>query len=47
VWGGALFLVLLLTMLNTSGVSAGLRLVATGLSIVAVTTAADGEKRAR
>ena len=30
VWGGALFLVLLLTMLNTFGVSAGVRLLATG-----------------
>ena len=47
VWGGALFLVLLLTMLNTFGVSAGVRLVATGLIIVAVITAAGGEKRAR
>jgi ribose transport system permease protein len=46
VWGGALFLVLLLTMLNTFGVSAGVRLVATGLIIVAVITAAGGEKRA-
>ena len=47
VWGGALFLVLLLTMLNTFGVSAGVRLVATGLIIVAVITAAGGEKRVR
>jgi ribose transport system permease protein len=47
VWGGALFLVLLLTMLNTFGVSAGVRLVATGLIIVAVITAAGGETRAR
>jgi ribose transport system permease protein len=47
VWGGALFLVLLLTMLNTFGVSAGVRLLATGLIIVAVITAAGGEKRAR
>ena len=45
VWGGALFLVLLLTMLNTFGVSAGVRLVATGLIIVAVIAAAGGEKR--
>ena len=46
VWGGALFLVLLLTMLNTFGVSAGVRLLATGLIIVAVITAAGGPKRA-
>jgi len=47
VWGGALFLVLLLTMLNTFGVSAGVRLLATGLIIVAVITAAGGESRGR
>jgi ribose transport system permease protein len=47
VWGGALFLVLLLTMLNTFGVSAGVRLLLTGLIIVAVITAAGGEKAAR
>ncbi len=47
VWGGALFLVLLLTMLNTFGVSAGVRLLATGLIIVAVITAAGGERRGK
>jgi len=44
VWGAALFLVLLLTMLNTFGVSAGVRLVLTGLVIVGVITAAGGQK---
>lgn len=44
VWGGALFLVLLLTMLNTFGVGAGVRLVCTGLVIVAVVTAAGGAR---
>ena len=44
VWGGALFLVLLLTMLNTFGVSAGVRLLLTGLIIVAVITAAGGRE---
>jgi ribose transport system permease protein len=44
VWGAALFLVLLLTMLNTFGVSAGLRLLLTGLIIVGVITAAGGQK---
>jgi ribose transport system permease protein len=39
IWGAALFLVLLLTMLNTFGVSAGIRLVLTGLVIVAIITA--------
>jgi ribose transport system permease protein len=38
--GASLFLVLLLTMLNTFGVSAGVRLVATGLVIAAVVIAA-------
>jgi ribose transport system permease protein len=44
IWGAALFLVLLLTMLNTFGVSAGIRLLLTGLIIVAVITAAGGQK---
>src|SRR6516164_24812 len=41
-WGAALFLVLLLTMLNTFGVSAGIRLVVTGLVIIGVIVAAGG-----
>ncbi len=44
IWGAALFLVLLLTMLNTFGVSAGVRLVVTGAIIVGVITAAGGQK---
>lgn len=47
VWGGALFLVLLQTMLNTYGASAGVRLLLTGIIIVAVITAAGGEKATR
>jgi len=47
IWGGALFLVLLQTMLNTFGVSAGVRLLLTGLIIVAVITAAGGPKAGR
>jgi ribose transport system permease protein len=47
IWGAALFLVLLLTMLNTFGVSAGVRLLLTGLIIVGVITAAGGERKAR
>jgi ribose transport system permease protein len=46
-WGAALFLVLLLTMLNTFGVSAGVRLVVTGFVIVAVITAAGGPRPSR
>jgi len=47
IWGAALFLVLLLTMLNTFGASAGIRLLATGLIIIAVITAAGGQKTPR
>jgi len=47
IWGAALFLVLLLTMLNTFGVSAGMRLLLTGLIIVGVITAAGGRNTAR
>jgi ribose transport system permease protein len=46
-WGAALFLVLLLTMLNTFGVSAGIRLVTTGLIIIGVIVAAGGPKTER
>ena len=42
IWGASLFLVLLLTMLNTFGVSAGVRLLATGIVIVTVIAAAGG-----
>jgi len=47
IWGASLFLVLLLTMLNTFGVSAGLRLLLTGLIIVGVITAAGGRNATR
>ncbi|MCX5518763.1 ABC transporter permease [Kaistia defluvii] len=47
IWGASLFLVLLLTMLNTFGVSAGVRLLLTGLIIVGVITAAGGQKTLR
>jgi ribose transport system permease protein len=47
VWGGALFLVLLQTMLNTYGVGAGLRLLLTGVIIVAIIAAAGGEMPGR
>ena len=46
-WGAGLFLVLLLTMLNTFGVSAGIRYIVTGLVIIGVIVAAGGEKRLR
>jgi len=42
--GAGLFLVLLLTMLNTFGVSAGIRFLVTGLVIIGVIIAAGGQK---
>ena len=46
-WGASLFLVMLLTTLNTFGVSAGIRLLVTGLVIIAVIVAAGGPKNER
>ncbi len=46
-WGASLFIVLLLTMLNTYGASSGLRLLLTGLIIIAVIAIAGGKKAAR
>lgn len=42
-WGAALFLFLLVTMLNTFGLGAGIRLVLTGLIIISVITLAGGK----
>jgi len=47
IWGASLFMVLLLTMLNTFGAGAGMRLLLTGLIIVAVIALAGGRKPAR
>ncbi len=47
VWGAALFMYLLVTMLNTFGAGAGIRLIMTGLIIIAVIVAAGGEKPQR
>lgn len=44
-WGAALFLFLLTTMLNTFGLGADLRLILTGLVIIAVIVAASGTRR--
>lgn len=44
IWGAALFMYLLVTMLNTFGVGAGVRLIMTGLIIIAVITLAGGDK---
>jgi ribose transport system permease protein len=45
IWGASLFMFLLVTMLNTFGASAGIRLVMTGLIIVAVITIAGGDEQ--
>jgi ribose transport system permease protein len=47
IWGAALFMFLLVTMLNTFGASAGIRLVMTGLIIIVVITLAGGDKPQR
>ncbi len=45
IWGAALFMYLLVTMLNTFGASAGVRLILTGLMIIGVIVAAGGEEQ--
>jgi ribose transport system permease protein len=47
IWGAALFMFLLVTMLNIFGASPGIRLVMTGLIIIAVITVAGGERQTR
>lgn len=47
IWGAALFMYLLVTMLNTMGASAGVRLIMTGLIIITVIVIAGGEKQSR
>ncbi len=47
IWGAALFMYLLVTMLNTFGASAGVRLILTGLIIIAVIVAASGRNNVR
>ena len=45
IWGAALFMFLLVTMLNTFGASAGIRLIMTGVIIVAIIAAAGGSEQ--
>ncbi|MFT3973383.1 MAG: ABC transporter permease [Amaricoccus sp.] len=45
IWGASLFMFLLVTMLNTYGLGAGVRLILTGLIIIAVIVAAGGRRR--
>ncbi len=47
VWGAALFIYLLDTMLNIFGASAGIRLIMTGVIIIAVITIAGGDRSQR
>ncbi len=47
IWGAALFMYLLVTMLNTFGASAGLRLIMTGLIIISVITLASSGAQKR
>lgn len=47
IWGASLFMFLLVTMLNTYGLGAGVRLILTGLIIIAVIVAAGGPQRGR
>ena len=46
-WGASLFLVMLLTMLNTYGVSAGVRLLTTGIVIIGVIVIVGGPRVVR
>jgi len=46
-WGAALFMFLLVTMLNTFGLGAGIRLIMTGLIIISVITLAGGKSTGR
>jgi ribose transport system permease protein len=43
-WGAAMLLFLLVTMLNTYGFGAGIRMVLTGVIIIAVIVIASGRK---
>lgn len=47
IWGAALFMYLLVTMLNTLGAEAGVRLIMTGLVIILVISIAGGGEELR
>ena len=47
IWGASLFMFLVVSMLNTYGFGAGVRLILTGLIIIAVILAASGRKAPR
>jgi ribose transport system permease protein len=47
IWGGALFMFLIVSMLNSYGLGAGVRLIMTGAIIIAIVVAASGKERAQ
>jgi ribose transport system permease protein len=47
IWGAALFMFLIVSMLNSYGLGAGVRLILTGVIIVAIVVAASGRRLAR
>jgi ribose transport system permease protein len=44
IWGAALFMFLVVSMLNSYGLGAGVRLILTGVIIIAIVTAASGRR---
>jgi ribose transport system permease protein len=46
IWGAALFMFLIVSMLNSYGLGAGVRLILTGVIIIAIVTAASGRRPA-
>ncbi|SFQ22583.1 ABC transporter permease [Tranquillimonas alkanivorans] len=44
IWGGALFMFLIVSMLNSYGLGAGVRLIVTGAIIIAIVAAASGKE---
>jgi ribose transport system permease protein len=47
IWGASLFMFLVVSMLNTYGFGAGIRLILTGLIIISVILLASGRKATR
>ena len=46
IWGASLFMFLIVSMLNSYGLGAGVRLILTGVIIIAIVTAASGRRSA-
>jgi ribose transport system permease protein len=44
IWGAALFMFLIVSMLNSYGLGAGIRLILTGVIIVAIVVVASGRR---